>query len=90
MYVIAIGWLFVTVLMAATEPNFTAGALTFIAYGLLPLALLLWLLGTPQRGRRRAWRQMQESTGADDPPPASVNAGEAAPIEVDDTTALKK
>lgn len=52
MYVIAIAWLYVTVLMAATEPNLTAGVLTFVCYGLLPLALLLWLLGTPQRRRK--------------------------------------
>ena len=53
MYVIAIGWLYVTLLMAATETNLTAGVLTFVFYGLAPLALLLWLLGTPQRKRKR-------------------------------------
>ena len=52
MYVIAIAWLYVTVLMAATEPNLTAGVLTFTLYGLLPLGLLLWLIGTPQRRRQ--------------------------------------
>jgi hypothetical protein len=57
MYVIAIGWLYVTVLMAATEPNLTAGALTFVVYGLAPLALLLWLFGTPQRNRSRRARE---------------------------------
>ncbi|MBI5108273.1 MAG: hypothetical protein HZA62_05955 [Rhodocyclales bacterium] len=56
MYVIAIAWLYVTVLMAATEPNLTAGVLTFVFYGLLPLGLLLWLLGTPQRRRQRLAR----------------------------------
>lgn len=54
MYLIAIAWLYVTVLMAATEPNLTAGILTFCLYGLFPIALLLWLLGTPERSRRRA------------------------------------
>jgi hypothetical protein len=56
MYVIAIAWLYVTVLMAATEPNLTAGVLTFAFYGLLPLGLLLWLFGTPQRRRQRQAR----------------------------------
>ena len=56
MYVIAIAWLYVTLLMAATEPNITSGVLTFALYGLIPLALLLWLLGTPERRRRRAAR----------------------------------
>lgn len=57
MYIVAIGWLYVTLLMAATEPNLTAGVLTFVFYGLLPLALLLWLLGTPQRRRNQARRE---------------------------------
>ncbi len=57
MYVIAIGWLYVTVLMAATEPNLTAGVLTFVVYGLAPLALFLWLFGTPQRNRNRRARE---------------------------------
>jgi len=56
MYVIAIGWLYVTLLMAATEPNLTAGALTFVVYGAAPLALFLWLFGTPQRIRTRRAR----------------------------------
>ncbi len=70
MYVIAIAWLYVTVLMAATEPNLTAGVLSFALYGLLPLALLLWLLGTPQRQRRQRQKEAPASTaaGADKPP----------------------
>ncbi|MBM3351028.1 MAG: hypothetical protein FJY53_04480 [Betaproteobacteria bacterium] len=49
MYIIAIAWLYVTLLMAATEKTLTAGLLTFVFYGLLPCALLLWLLGTKHR-----------------------------------------
>lgn len=52
MYVIAIGWIYVTLLMSLTETNVTAGILTFVLYGLAPLALLLWLFGTPIRRRR--------------------------------------
>lgn len=52
MHIIAIGWLYVTLLMALTETSVVAGALTFVFYGLAPVALILWLLGTP--GRRRA------------------------------------
>ncbi|MDP2792547.1 MAG: hypothetical protein Q8O25_00455 [Sulfurisoma sp.] len=57
MYVIAIGWIYVTLLMAATETNITAGILTFVFYGLAPLSLLLWLFGTPERRRRIAARE---------------------------------
>jgi len=51
-YIIAIAWIYVTLLMALTETNVTAGILTFVLYGLAPLALLLWLLGTPIRRRQ--------------------------------------
>lgn len=54
MYIIAIGWLYVTVLMAFTEPNLVAGMLSFIFYGLAPTALLYWLLGTKARRKRSA------------------------------------
>ena len=67
MYVIAIGWLYVTLLMEATEPSITAGVLTFVFYGAAPLALLLWLLGTPQRNRNRLSREaIDDAVGKDD------------------------
>ena len=53
MYIVAIAWLYVTLMMALTEPSIAAGILTFVFYGLLPCALLLWLIGTPQRRRNR-------------------------------------
>jgi hypothetical protein len=64
MYVIAIGWIYVTLLMAATEPNLTAGMLTFVLYGLAPLALFLWLFGTPERRRRMRAREQAEQEAA--------------------------
>lgn len=53
MYIVAIAWIYVTLLMALTETSFVAGAATFFFYGLFPLAILLWLLGTPERRRRQ-------------------------------------
>ena len=53
MYIIAIAWLYVTLMMAATEPSITAGVLTFAFYGLLPCALFVWIIGTPQRKRNK-------------------------------------
>ncbi|MCP5229110.1 hypothetical protein [Accumulibacter sp.] len=60
MYIIVIGWLYVTALMALTESSVVAGVLTLTFYGLLPSALLLWLFGGPAR-RRRAARAAGES-----------------------------
>lgn len=59
MYIIAIAWLYVVILMAATEKSLAAGLLTFIFYGLLPCALLLWILGVKHR-RRYKGRQLLE------------------------------
>jgi hypothetical protein len=54
MYIIAIGWLYVTLLMALTENSIIAGVLSFAFYGLAPSALFFWLLGSPLRRRRSA------------------------------------
>ncbi|MEY3650735.1 MAG: hypothetical protein RLZZ351_100 [Pseudomonadota bacterium] len=53
MYIIAIAWLYVAFLMAVSETSLVAGVMTFIFYGLLPCALLLWILGAPQRKRNK-------------------------------------
>ena len=66
MYIIAIAWLYVTLMMAITEPSITAGVLTFVFYGLLPCALLLWIIGTPQRRRNRLMRAVQQLPGEPD------------------------
>jgi hypothetical protein len=54
MYIIAIAWIYVVLLMSLTESNWIAGLMTFIIYGVLPLSVLLYLMGTPERRRRRA------------------------------------
>ncbi|MDP2961687.1 MAG: hypothetical protein Q8N54_02940 [Sulfurimicrobium sp.] len=57
MYIIAIGWLYVVVMMSITETSFIAGLMTFLFYGLVPLAVFLWLFGTPQRRRLMAAKE---------------------------------
>lgn len=56
MWIIAIGWIYVVALMAATEPTVLAGIMTFFGYCVLPLALVFYLTGGK---RRRARRQAQ-------------------------------
>lgn len=53
MYIVAIAWIYVVLLMSFTEVSIVAGLATFLFYGLAPLALLLYLMGTPQRRRDR-------------------------------------
>ena len=51
MYLIPIAWLYVVILVAAAEDTLVAAALTFVFWGLAPLALFLyvtnWVLGRP-------------------------------------------
>jgi len=54
MYIIAIGWIWVVFMMSITETSIVAGLMTFLFYGFLPCALLLYLMGTPARRRRKA------------------------------------
>lgn len=61
MYVVAIAWIYVTILVALTQPTLLRGILTFLGVGLAPLALWLWLIGTPQRRRARARRAAAET-----------------------------
>ena len=56
MYIVAIAWLYVTLLVAVNEPSIVAGLVSFLFYGLLPCSLLLWLGGTKARRQRRAHR----------------------------------
>jgi hypothetical protein len=53
-YIVAIGWLYVTFMMAITERSVVAGIMTFVFYGLLPVMVILYLGGVPQRRRARA------------------------------------
>ena len=71
MYIVAIGWLWVVLMMSLTETSVTAGILTFFFYGLAPLALFLWLAGTPARRRRRSVKMSDQMVRQKD----DANAG---------------
>ncbi|SPR96332.1 hypothetical protein [Cupriavidus taiwanensis] len=73
MYIVAIGWLYVALMMAITEHNVVAGVATFLMYGVAPVALVLYIMGTPGRRRRKAEAQRALEKGA----PASEAAQRA-------------
>lgn len=67
MYLIAIGWLYVALMMAVVEASSTTGSvlgamITFVLYGLAPTALLMYVLGTP--GRRRVLKAREAQAEA--------------------------
>ncbi len=57
MHIVAIGWLYVALMMAITETSITAGVLTLLFYGLFPVAIILYISGSKQRKRKRAAEQ---------------------------------
>jgi biotin transporter BioY len=67
MYIVAIAWLYVTLMMAATERSVVAGVLTFLFYGLIPCALFIWLFSTPQRRRNRLAKEADEAASVEQP-----------------------
>lgn len=60
MYIVAIGWIYVVAVMAAAEASFIAGLLTFVLYGLLPVAVLALVFG---RSPRRLARSDEAADG---------------------------
>lgn len=68
MYIVAIAWIYVTLMMAITEPSVAGGVLTFLFYGVLPCALFLWLFGTPQRKRNKLAEIAKDGAGEPDRP----------------------
>jgi hypothetical protein len=59
MYLVAIAWIYVVLMMAVAEAMSPQGTLlgaffTLLLYGALPLGLLLYILGTPHRRRQAA------------------------------------
>ena len=67
MYLVAIAWMYVVLMMAVAEAVSSQGTVlgaifTVLLYGLLPLAILLYILGTP--ARRRAIKAADAEAGA--------------------------
>lgn len=65
MYIVAIGWLYVALMMSVAEATNTTGTVlgaivTFVLYGALPVCLVLYLMGTPGRKRRIKAREAAE------------------------------
>ncbi len=56
--IIVIGWLYVTVLVAANEPTIVTGIVSFLFYGALPCGLILYFASSKIRRQRRAHREL--------------------------------
>ena len=69
MYLVAIAWFYVALLMAAAEATSSQGSLlgaciTFVLYGLLPIGIVLYVMNTPHRRRALRKREAEERASA--------------------------
>lgn len=71
MWIVAIGWAYVVILMAATETSVIAGIMTFFGYCVLPLSILFYIAGAGKRRQRRV-RASTYSTATPDGADASL------------------
>jgi membrane protein implicated in regulation of membrane protease activity len=84
MYLVAIGWMFVVVMMAAAEAMSPIGTVlgaffTLVLYGVLPLSIVLYVMGAPMR--RRARRAAEEQIPSVPPDSSGHAAGDAVAPE---------
>lgn len=65
MYIVPLAWLYVALMMAVAEATNSNGTLlgaliTFVLYGLVPVALVVYLMGAPSRRRAIKAREAAE------------------------------
>jgi hypothetical protein len=88
MYIVPIAWIYVTLMMSVAEASNTNGTVlgaivTFILYGILPTALMVYLMGAPRRNKARkakeaAWAQDRTAQSVPVQPDASGHAASRA------------
>jgi uncharacterized membrane protein len=65
MYLVAIAWMYVVVMMSVAEATSPTGTvlgavMTFFLYGILPCVILMYLMGTPMRKRANRAKEQAE------------------------------
>jgi membrane protein implicated in regulation of membrane protease activity len=83
MHIVALGWVFVVVLMALAEATSAHGSLlgalvTLGLYGVLPLSIVLYVMGTPMRRRARKRAESSPDGDGSSHAAAAVDAGPLA------------
>ena len=75
MYLVAIAWGYVALMMALAEATSSQGSIlgaliTFVLYGVLPISILLYIMGAPRRreARKRAEQSAAQGDGGDHAP----------------------
>jgi|JI10StandDraft_1071094.scaffolds.fasta_scaffold192729_2 hypothetical protein len=71
MYLVVIAWVYVVLMMVVAEATATNGtvlgaAITFVLYGLVPVSIVAYIMGTPGRKRAIKAREVAEQEAARD------------------------
>ena len=82
MYIVAIAWIYVVLMMSITERTAVAGVMTFLLYGILPLLIILYLMDAPRRKKERARRENIAAPAAQ--PPSSAGADQRSDRDAGD------
>lgn len=93
MYLVAIAWIYVVLMMALAEALSSQGTvlgavITFVLYGVLPLSVVLYIMGTPARGRAR--RAAEAAGLAAAAPAADSAAPDGGGVAAGDTVAAER
>lgn len=84
MYLVLIAWLYVTLMMAVAEATSPMGTvlgavMTFVLYGLLPMGIVGYILGTPSRKRAIKAREMAERAAYEEAQAQAAESASTAP-----------
>ena len=75
MWIVAIAWIYVVVLMAAPEPTVVGGVMTFVFYCALPLSILFYITGARRRRRRGPTPRQRRHVGTRREPADDMDDG---------------
>lgn len=85
MYIVPIAWLYVAFMMSVAEATNSNGTvlgacITFVLYGLMPVGLVMYIMGTPARKRAlRAQEAAEQSAQAQAIEPDIANPSSSGP-----------
>ena len=85
MYIVVVGWLYVVLMMAVAEATNANGTLlgaivTFLLYGVGPVALVVYLMREPVRRKRRKAADLAERNAAASAQPDAGGEAAADPV----------
>lgn len=88
MYLVVIAWIYVVLMMSLAEAFSTQGSVlgaivTFVLYGVVPLSIVVYILGTPAR-KRTLRAQASAAPDAGGHAPRAAETGGVAPVREED------